>query len=86
VLEWNESAVPERLARIARTLGSTRSCADAVRELRHSIGLPEGLSAVGVTEPQLDRLADLAFEDPCHSENPRPCSRDDLLGLYRKSL
>jgi len=28
-------------------------------------------------------LADKAFEDGCHQLNPRPCTREDLLALYK---
>jgi alcohol dehydrogenase class IV len=40
----------------------------------------------GVTEAALPSLADKAFEDGCHQLNPRPCTRADLLALYRAAL
>jgi alcohol dehydrogenase len=57
-----------------------------VRELRRRIGLPEGLAAAGVRAEQLTALADKAVDDACHRENPRPCSRADLLTLYQASM
>jgi alcohol dehydrogenase class IV len=36
-----------------------------------------------VDEASLDSLADKAIQDGCHQLNPRPCSREDLLQLYR---
>ena len=60
-------------------------CPDAVRSFRSRVGLPDGLGAAGVKESLLEHLADLAFEDPCHLENPRSCERDQLLALYRES-
>lgn len=94
VLDFNRSAVPGKLAKVATLLGVRGDdeetlafeCSGAVRALRHQLALPEGLAAAGVPESNLPRLADLAFEDVCHSENPRPCSRDDLLKLYAASL
>ncbi len=94
VLGWNTSVVPERLAKIARLLGSraptdqaaAEDCVREIKALRKDIGLPEGLGAVGVTEAQLEKLSQLAFEDPCHQENPRACTREDLLALYKASL
>ena len=94
VLDYNISVVPERLAKIARILGSTASsdvaaaaeCSARIAALRAEVGLPAGLSAIGITEAQLDKLSQLAFEDPCHTENPRACERADLLALYKKSL
>ena len=40
----------------------------------------------GIDEQALPKLADLAFQDACHRENPKSCTRDDLLALYRASL
>jgi alcohol dehydrogenase class IV len=50
------------------------------------VGIPSGLSAKGIQESHLSVLADKASEDACHRENPRVCSRVDLLTLYRESL
>jgi alcohol dehydrogenase class IV len=93
VLDFNRSAVEGKLAQIARALGVRGEddetlafeCAGAVRALRRQLGLPEGLGAAGIAESELPRLAELAFEDVCHQENPRPCTRDDLLRLYQAS-
>jgi alcohol dehydrogenase class IV len=94
VLDFNRVAVPERIAEIARQLGvrgndeSTLSfeCAGAVRALRKSIGLPSNLRSQGIGESDLPRLAALAFVDTCHLQNPRRCSENDLLALYKASL
>jgi alcohol dehydrogenase class IV len=94
VLDFNRVAVPDRIAEIARELGvrgndeSTLSfeCAGAVRALRESIGLPSNLHSQGVKEKDLPRLAALAFADPCHQLNPRRCTEDDLLALYKASF
>lgn len=89
VLDFNEAAVPERVSHVGLLLGGTAEqsgCAKAVRALRQRVGLPDGLEAVGITAEQLRPLADKAFEDACHRENPRPCRREDLLDLYLASL
>ena len=94
VLDFNRAAVPDRIAEVAHQLGvrgddeSTLSfeCAGAVRALRGSIGLPSGLRSQGVQEGDLPRLAELAFADPCHELNPRRCTEDDLLALYKASF
>ncbi len=94
VLDFNRVAIPERIAEVARQLGvrgsdeSTLSfeCAGAIRALRKSIGLPANLHSQGIAEGDLPRLAALAFTDPCHRQNPRPCSEDDLLSLYKSSF
>ena len=89
-----EPALAERVAAVARALGLrgdddealAAGCADAVRALRKSCGLPDGLRAAGVTEQQLEPLYQLAYEDGCHQCNPRDCSKDDLAALYRASM
>jgi alcohol dehydrogenase class IV len=94
VLDFNRSAVPARIATLARTLGVRGDdedtlafeCAGAVRALRHKVDLPDGLHTVGITEAHIAKLAKLAFEDVCHSMNPRPCTEHDMAQLYRVSL
>jgi len=94
VLDFNRSAVPGKLAAVARLLGMriddeetlAFECSGSVRSLRQRIGIPDGLGAAGVKRSMLEQLAELAFEDACHLENPRPCTRDELLRLYDASF
>lgn len=94
VLDFNRSAVQSRIAQVARALGVRGDdedtlafeCSGAVRALRHKVGLPEGLRSVGITDAHLERLSRLAFEDVCHSCNPRACTEQDMIQLYRVSL
>jgi alcohol dehydrogenase class IV len=80
-LRFNASSVPERMAEVARALGGTDAAA-AVEALRAHVGLPDRLSACGVTAAMLDALADGAANDGCLAGNPRPASREDLRALY----
>jgi 4-hydroxybutyrate dehydrogenase len=87
VVEYNESAVAPKLARIRAIIDpSAKSCADAVRALRARVGLPNGLGAEGITAADIPKLADKAIEDACHRSNPRPTTRADLAKLYEASL
>lgn len=87
VVAWNAEKVPEKVERVAKVFGvSANELPEAIRKLRTSLGLPNGLRSEGVTEKDLDRLADLAIEDACHRCNPRPCTREDLKSLYAQSL
>jgi alcohol dehydrogenase class IV len=89
VLDFVESAAPERVLHVALLLGADAelgACSAAVRSLRGELGLPDGLAAAGVSRDALPRLADKAIEDACHRESPRPCTRADLLALYEKSM
>lgn len=94
VLDFNRVAIPERIAEIARQLGVRGTddstlcfeCAGAIRALRKAIGLPSDLRSQGIQESDLPRLAALAHADPCHQLNPRRCTEDDLLALYKATL
>jgi len=87
VVEHNETVSHVALDRVRAILDpAAKSCAEALRALRKRIGLPDGLRAEGVTEADVPKLADKAFEDACHRSNPRPVTRDDLAALYRASL
>ena len=89
VLRFNEQAAFERVLHLSLLMGGEAEeggAAQAVRALGARLGLPKGLGAEGVKADVLERLADKAFEDACHRSSPRPCSRADLLALYRASL
>ncbi len=89
VVAFNEQVVLDRTLHVSLLLGGKAErggCEAAVRALRRQLGLPDGLAAAGVDAVRLDALADKAIEDACHRSNPRPCSRDDLLGLYQASM
>ena len=90
VVRFNLAApgLRKRFAEVARRLTGTPDadrCDGALTQLRARLGLAGGLAEAGVDVGVLDQLADEAIEDGCHQCNPRPCSRDDLLGLYRES-
>jgi alcohol dehydrogenase class IV len=84
VLEFNRDAVPGRMADLARLFGC-EDVVEHVRGLNRSIGIAPRLRDHGIREEILPKLADKAIEDGCHLLNPRPCSRDDLLELYRRA-
>jgi 4-hydroxybutyrate dehydrogenase len=87
VVDFNQSAAPERLERVRSLLDpAAKTCGDALRGLRKRIGLPEGLRAEGVGESDIEKLSLKAIEDACHRSNPRPVTREDLAALYRASL
>ncbi|MBI3697281.1 MAG: iron-containing alcohol dehydrogenase [Acidobacteria bacterium] len=85
VLEFNRSAVSERLAELAAQFGGG-DIVEQVRELNARCRIPPRLRDFGIAEAALPALADKAIQDGCHQLNPRPCTREDLLELYRKAL
>ncbi|MGD0359383.1 MAG: iron-containing alcohol dehydrogenase [Bryobacteraceae bacterium] len=85
VLEFNRPAVERRLRDLEAQFGGGEIVA-AVRDLNRRVGIAPHLRDYGVTEAVLPALADKAIQDGCHLLNPRPCTREDLLALYRAAL
>jgi len=84
VLEYNQPAVPDRMQHLATLFGGG-DVAERVRELNRTVAIKPRLRDWGVAESMLPALADKAVQDGCHQLNPRPCTREDLLNLYRQS-
>jgi alcohol dehydrogenase class IV len=76
MLAFNRPAIEERLGRLAGYIGLEDASFDGflawIVELRQALGIPHGLSDLGVTEPDLDRLAAMAEADPSAGGNPLP--------------
>jgi len=83
VLEFNRSVTPDRILHLATLFGGG-DAAERVRELNQKLAIKPRLRDWGVPESILPSLADKAVQDGCHLLNPRPCSREDLLNLYRQ--
>ncbi|HTM50368.1 MAG TPA: iron-containing alcohol dehydrogenase [Bryobacteraceae bacterium] len=84
VLEYNRDSVGGRMADLAALFGGGDPAA-RVRELNTRLGIKPRLRDWGVTEDILPELAGKAVQDGCHQLNPRPCTREDLLALYREA-
>jgi len=85
VLDFNRPALGDRLGELARAMGAD-DAVTAVRRLAAAIGIPEELSATGVTAQMLPELCAQAFDDACHKSNPRPVTPDDIRDLYEQAL
>jgi len=82
VLEFNRSAAGGRMGDLSELFGGGDP-AERVRELNRRLGIKPRLRDWGVAEEALPGLADKAIQDGCHQLNPRSCTREDLLALYR---
>jgi len=85
VLEFNRPVVAARLDDLGAQFGGG-DAVDRVRELNRGVRIAPRLRDYGITAAALDKLADKAIQDGCHHLNPRPCTREDLLELYRQAL
>src|SRR5436190_17864093 len=73
-MEFNVAGFEDKFRRIARTLNlKDESGVGVVKylfDLNSRIGIPHKLSDIGVKQEHLDPLADLAFADFAHPNNP----------------
>ncbi len=78
----------KRLERMARAMGlaSSAEIGPAIKEMSQRLGLPTGLSAMGVNEGQFEAIIDGAMADHCHKTNPRLASRDDYRAMLLQSI
>lgn len=89
-LRFNLEAVPDKFRVMAQTIGLSDGGGEAflnwLHDLKRRIGIPGGPAEAGVDARELDRLADLAFADTCHLNNPRPCTSDDVRRLWTQAF
>jgi alcohol dehydrogenase class IV len=90
VVRFNGETNGDRYARLADALGLVPAkdpaarVADAIEELNRSLGIGRRLRDLEVPKDGLPDLAARAMEDPCHRTNPRSCTKEDMLDLYRR--
>lgn len=89
-MKFNIEGFEYRFKRMARTLELKEDSGEAVVkylfDLNSRIGIPHKLSEVGVKSEYIETLADLAFADFAHPNNPKPVSREDFKNLYLEAL
>jgi len=89
-MQFNIAGFEEKFARIAQVLNLKVHTGEAVVQylfdLNTRIGIPHKLSEIGVKQEHLETLADLAFADFAHPNNPKPVSREDFRKLYEEAL
>lgn len=89
-MKFNLAGFEDKFRRMARTLELKNETGDGVVhylfDLNSRIGIPHKLREIGVKEEHLDTLADLAFADFAHPNNPKPVSRADFRALYGEAL
>ena len=96
VMKFNAPAALPKYVDIAKALGvykdgmTQQEAADAacaeIDNLSRMVGIPTHLSELGITEKDIDALADQAIVDVCTPGNPREVTRDDIVALYKKIL
>lgn len=89
-MAFNIAGFEDKFKRIAKVLELKEENGGAVVnylfELNSSLGIPHHLRDIGVGMEHIDTLADLAFADFAHPNNPKPVSREDFKALYLEAL
>ncbi len=92
VVQFNASAKSiqkeMRLERMAQAMGGLNSSdlPAALTAMNERLGLPAGLSHMGITSALFESIVNGALADHCHATNPRLASADDYIGLLEKSM
>ena len=84
VLRFNRDVIGGKWQRMEQVLGGAPDA--RIAALNRDLGLPEGLSAMGVTEAQLPVIAEAAMKDHCHATNPRRASEAEYLALLHAAF
>lgn len=96
VCEFNLIACPDRYAEIARLLGidttglsdmeAGYAAIDAIRALAEDVGIPSGLTALGVKEKDLSIMATNAQNDACMLTNPRQATHAQVVDIFKAAM
>ncbi|WP_250510942.1 iron-containing alcohol dehydrogenase [Caballeronia sp. GACF4] len=92
VIAFNSSAPTMqeegKLSRIAQAMGlaSGDEVGKAIRAMTATLGLPRGLSDLGVTRELFPRIIAGALKDHSHKTNPREASTEDYTAILEASL
>jgi alcohol dehydrogenase class IV len=89
-MRFNIGGQENQFRKMARTFELKAETGDAVVkhlfELNKQTNLPVKLNAIGVKQEHIETLADLAFDDFCHLNNPKPVTRENFKQLYIEAL
>jgi len=78
----------QRLEKMAHAMGlaSASDIPEAIRDMNARLGLPTGLSAMGVEHGWFSQVIDGALKDHCHGTNPRLASAHDYEEMLAASM
>jgi alcohol dehydrogenase class IV len=89
-MQYNIAGFEDKFKRMAAVLELPEQNGEAVVkylfDLNTQVGIPHRLRDINVKEEHLETLADLAFADFAHPNNPKPVSRADFRALYGEAL
>ena len=96
IMRFNMPAAKKKYVDIAKacgvyeigmtTLQAAEAACKAIEDLSARVGTNKKLTDLGITEKDIDALADQAIRDVCTPGNPREVTRDDIVSLYKQIL
>ncbi len=89
VLDFNRKAVKDRLASAAAYCGikgGFKGFRARVMDLREALSIPANLTKLGVKNPDLAMLTEMALEDPSCGGNPVKMTKKNTRALYEACL
>ena len=89
-MEYNKSVSGPRMTTIAKAIGLEDSSPEGfinwINELNKKLNIPSKLSSQNVESSHLEKLSELAINDPCWPSNEKAVSKKDFFEIYQKSL
>ncbi|GHD81268.1 L-threonine dehydrogenase [Vogesella fluminis] len=93
---FNAEVSAARLAEVACAMGEdvaglddaagAEVCLSAIRRLAADVGIPAGLTQLGVRHADIPTLAANALKDACGLTNPRPASQTEIEAIFRGAM
>ncbi|BCL76979.1 alcohol dehydrogenase [Jeongeupia sp. HS-3] len=96
VQAYNAKVAAARLGDVADAMGvdvdgmddaqAAQACLAAIRQLAADVGIPAGLTELGVKEADIPTLATNALKDACGFTNPQQATHDEICAIFRAAL
>lgn len=96
VCRFNVMAATDRYARIGELLGvktenmsraqAADAAIDAIAEMARKLGIPSGLTALGVKAEDHKTMAENAQKDACMLTNPRKATLNQIIGVFESAM
>ncbi|MCD5364391.1 MULTISPECIES: L-threonine dehydrogenase [Chromobacterium] len=89
VQAFNAKAAGQRLADVGAALGvdaSAEAAIAAIRQLAADVGIPAGLTQLGVKEEDIPELAANALKDACGLTNPIQANHEEICAIFKAAL
>ncbi|AOY01098.1 L-threonine dehydrogenase [Jeongeupia sp. USM3] len=96
VQAYNAQVAAARLGDVADAMGidvegmnddqAAQACLAAIRQLAADVGIPAGLTELGVKEADIPTLATNALKDACGFTNPKQATHDEICAIFRAAM